>query len=257
MPGDDRRRPTSQGFVDYDRVANRYQQCRALSAEVLDRWASAVRPYLPPGPCRVVDVGAGTGIFAAAWSQWTAATVVAVEPSAGMVQTGRVAHPTVGFVRGVAEALPLPDEWADVVWVSTALHHFLDVDQAIAEFARVLTPDGRVLVRTYVPGRTERDTWASAFPERMKAKWEARVYSEDRLTAIFGAGGFAVTGSDDVLEWTESYGASADWMERMRHADSFLTALTDEEIAEVVAFLRSQPARIRRLELALLVFTRR
>lgn len=54
----------SRGYVDYDSVAAVYQSGRALTSDVLERWGRAVRPYLGDGPIRVVDLGAGTGIFA-------------------------------------------------------------------------------------------------------------------------------------------------------------------------------------------------
>jgi hypothetical protein len=43
----------------------------------------------------------------------------------------------------------------------------------------------------------------------------------------------------------------------MRHADSMLTALSDEEIAEGVSRLRSTPARMGRVEVTLFVFEQR
>jgi SAM-dependent methyltransferase len=150
--------------------------------------------------------------------------------------------------------LPLRDACADVVWVSTALHHFADVHRAVHEFARVLGPGGRVLVRTYAPGRTE-ITWLDEFPGR--AKWEARCHTEQQLVETFRPHGFDLTDTRDVLEWTETYADSADWVERMRDADSMLTALTDEEIADGLRNLRSTPTRLVRLELTLFVFTRR
>ena len=73
--------------VDYQRtdVARRYSQGRELPDDVLDRWGAAVRPHLPSRPgLRVLDLGAGTGIFARAWPSWTSCEVVAVEPAAGM-----------------------------------------------------------------------------------------------------------------------------------------------------------------------------
>jgi ubiquinone/menaquinone biosynthesis C-methylase UbiE len=102
--GGQHRASRSQDLVDYERVATRYQEGRSLTADVLDHWGEAVRPYLPSGPMRVVDVGAGTGIFAAAWPRWTDATVVAVEPSVAMVAAGGVADPDVTFVLGMRDA---------------------------------------------------------------------------------------------------------------------------------------------------------
>jgi len=244
----------SQNFVDYERVAARYQEGRSLATGVLDRWREAVAPYLPTGPIRVADVGAGTGIFAAAWPTWADATVVAVEPAAAMAVAGGVHDRDVGYVRATAEALPLRESSTDAVWVSTALHHFADVDEAVREFARILGPRGRVLVRTHAPGRSE-ITWVDQFPGR--AKWEARCYTERQLAEIFGPHGFDLVGAVEVLEGTESFAKSADWVERMRHADSMLTALSDEEVAEGVARLRSTPTRMGRLELSLFVFRQR
>jgi SAM-dependent methyltransferase len=244
----------SQDFVDYARVADRYQEGRSLAADVLDRWANAVEPYLPTGPIRVIDVGAGTGIFAAAWPRWTTAAVVAVEPSAAMVSAGNVDEPGASFVLGVAEALPVSDHCADVVWVSAALHHFADVHQAAEEFARVLGPGGRVLVRAYAPGRTE-ITSLGEFPGR--EKWEARCHTEQQLIGIFRPHGFDLTDAREVLEGTVSYADAADWVESMRDADSLLTALSDDEIAGGLRNLRSAPTRLGRVEFTLFVFTRR
>lgn len=249
MPGDRR----AQGLVDYERVAELYEEGRALPAGVLARWEEAVRAYLPPSTQRVLDVGAGTGIFARAWPGWAPAAVVAVEPSAAMVRVGTQADPGVRFVRAVAEALPVHDGTADVVWVSTALHHFGDVHRAVDELGRVLRPAGRVFVRTYVPGRTEL-SWVDEFPGR--ARWQVRVHTEEELVSLFGGHGFDLVDVRDVLEWTETYAESARWVARMRHADSILTALTDEEIDAGLEVLRSQPSKVARNELTLFVFGR-
>ena len=60
-----------------------------------------------------------------------------------------------------------------------------------------------------------------------------------------------------MLEGTESYAKSADWVERMRDADSMLTALSDQEIAEGVRKLRATPTRMGPVEVTLFVFERR
>jgi ubiquinone/menaquinone biosynthesis C-methylase UbiE len=252
--GEQHRASRSQDFVDYESVATRYQQGRSLAADVLDRWGDAVKPYLPARPIRVADVGAGTGIFAAAWPRWTDASVVAVEPSAAMAAAGGLDDPEVTFVLGTAEALPLRDGSVDVAWVSTALHHFADVHEAVRELARVLGRGRRVLVRTYAPDRTE-ITWLDALPGR--AKWAARCYTEQQLIELFRPHGFDLIDALEVLEGNESYAKSADWVERMRDADSMLTALSDEEVAEGVRRLRATPTSMGRVEVTLFAFEQR
>lgn len=198
----------------------------------------------------MADVGAGTGIFAAAWPRWSAETVVAIEPSEEMIRTG--GHP-VGYVRGLAEELPLASGSVDVVWVSTALHHFFDMGQAVAELGRVLCDDGRVLVRTLLPERTTR-SWFDLFPGRSKAL--ARCLGLDELVALFGPHGFVTSHVEEVLEGTFSFAETADWVEQMQHADSMLTALTGDEIADGVRALRSTPLEEVRVEMSLVVFER-
>ena len=89
----------------------------------------------------VLDVGAGTGI----WTALLAAqdrTIIALEPNTAM----REAAPAlkhVSWQAGTAEATALPDASAAVITVAQAFHWFR-ADEALAEFARVLVPGGRL-----------------------------------------------------------------------------------------------------------------
>jgi len=240
-------------LVDYEAMAPRYRSGRALSDEVLDRWGAAVRPHLAPLPdraVRVADVGAGTGIFAAAWPRWAEATVVAVEPTPGMIAEG---DPSVSYVRGRAEGLPVASRSIDVVWVSTALHHFTDQARAIAELDRVLDDGGRVMVRTFLPERSGM-RWFAAFPGRERAM--ARCIGLDPLSDLLGVAGFVLHHVGEVTERTLRFVETADWVERMRHADSLLTALTDDEVDEGIRVLRATPDERTTAELSLVVFER-
>lgn len=76
--------------------------------------------------------------------------VVALEPSAGMVARAAVnginAGVHVALVRGIAERLPFGDRSFARVLCESALDHVADPPRAIAEMARVLRPDGRLLI---------------------------------------------------------------------------------------------------------------
>ena len=110
-------------WVDYDELAAVYDRDRAVPLEALEPWRVALAAYLPPASgLPVLDLGAGTGLFAVAIAQWFGTGVVAVEPSEGMRRHARAtrAHPRVAYVGGLGEQLPLRDGCCDSAWLSTS-----------------------------------------------------------------------------------------------------------------------------------------
>ena len=100
----------------------------------------------------VVDVGSGTGDTVVRFAHAVGPTgrAVGVEPNPALreVAAGRAdaAGAAAEFVDGGADELPLADASVDVVTCERVLQHLDDPDAAIAEFARVLRPGGRVVV---------------------------------------------------------------------------------------------------------------
>lgn len=95
----------------------------------------------------VVDVGCGTGSVALLAQELVGpqGEVVAVDPSAGMLEVARengVRWP----VRARGEALPLADGRFDHLNMGYALRHVDDLIATMREYLRVLRPGGRVLL---------------------------------------------------------------------------------------------------------------
>jgi SAM-dependent methyltransferase len=77
----------------------------------------------------VINVGAGTGSYE------PPQTALAVEPSQTMIsQRSPDAAPA---VRGIAEALPMPDKQVDAALAVLTVHHWSDLEAGIAELKRV------------------------------------------------------------------------------------------------------------------------
>src|SRR5439155_5695478 len=78
---------------------------------------------------RLVDVGSGPGV-AARRAAVLGAEVVAVDPAAVMLRVGRLANRANGlrYAHGPAQALPVADRWASVVWSLATVHHWPDID---------------------------------------------------------------------------------------------------------------------------------
>ena len=60
----------------------------------------------------------------------------------------------IAYVAGAAEALPVPDDDATVVWSIATVHHWADLDAGLDEVRRVLAPGGRFVAieRQTTPG---------------------------------------------------------------------------------------------------------
>lgn len=95
----------------------------------------------------VVDVGCGPGT-AARLAARRGARVTGVDPSSTMLRIARVVTPKrapITWGEGTAEDLPVSDGSATVLWALATVHHWQDVDKAVAEARRVLAPGGRLI----------------------------------------------------------------------------------------------------------------
>jgi len=172
------------------------------------------RPDYPPAALailqvaagdRVVDVGAGTGIFSRqlAWS-YPDARIVGVEPGADMRSTAEAAAtdvPNLSFVAGSAEALPFPDSGLALVTAATAAHWF-DRPRFYAEAFRALRVGGRIAIVQSI-----RRFWESPFLAAYEALHEDTVPGYRRGTFPAGTGGFAAIDAFGELRRHEATGA--------------------------------------------------
>lgn len=95
----------------------------------------------------VVDIGCGPG-NAARLAARRGAQVTGIDPAPAMLRVARaVTRATMGVVwtEGSAEAIPVPDASATVVWSLATVHHWRDVGQGLSEVLRVLRTGGRLL----------------------------------------------------------------------------------------------------------------
>lgn len=98
----------------------------------------------------VIDIGAGTGIAAYAFARTGVQHVYAIEPD----PSDEVGRGAINRLRGdlpvtpidaLADAIPLADGSADIVYLRQVLHHLPDLMAAIREIARLLKPGGLML----------------------------------------------------------------------------------------------------------------
>jgi SAM-dependent methyltransferase len=180
----------------------------------------------------LVDIGAGTGAFAAAFSDWFDLSVLAVEPSAAMRdQIPRT--PAIQVLEGNASALPLPDQSADAAWLSNVIQHIPDLGVAVHEIRRVLRPGAPVLIRAGMshqgfPGRYDGIENVRWFPET--ARTVDTFPSVEETCRAFAAAGFHQDALEQVREtYPSSLADFLDQVDTLRQADSTMRNLTEDE----------------------------
>ena len=210
----------------FGRQARRYAASRIHSeGESLHLVAdlAAVRPSEA-----ALDVGTGAGFTAFALAGACASTV-ATDIAPGMLaEARRLAVERqlegVAFALAAAETLPFADGAFDVVTCRLAAHHFGDVHAALAEFARVLRPGGRlVLCDTLAP----EDGAIAAYQhdlERRRDPTHVRDYSPSRWQQMLAEARFELLRSEalpspqEFEEWVGRAGTSSRLLPGLRRS---------------------------------------
>ena len=221
--------------IAYDSTdAAAFEANRHLTDDGVTAWRAAVTRHLDPRPgMRVLDLGAGTGMWARAFTAWyDHIDVIAVDPAEAM-RARSVFQPV---VPGDAERVPLDDGSVDAVWISTVIHHVPDLTRAARELRRVLRPGGRVLIRSAFAGRHQAITLFRYFPEAVRVL--DSYPSVIDVEAAFGTAGFVTVGLEAVPQVSApSLREAAAALRREAHTP--LQLITDDEYAAGLARLRA------------------
>jgi len=211
--------------IDYDAIAHLYDEPRRdhppdsrLESFVAERRTTALR---------VLDVGCGTGKqLAANRARFSGIVPVGVDRSAGMLRIARARDPSVAWIRGDAQALPLSSSAFDYVTNQFSYPHIADKTRFVNEVFRILRPGGRFVL-------TNIDPWAMAgwilyryFPDG-RALDERDFLPRDSLVRLLSTAGFTgvtVTATDRSTD--EDLATYLPYVSQ-RHTASQLLAISD------------------------------
>jgi demethylmenaquinone methyltransferase/2-methoxy-6-polyprenyl-1,4-benzoquinol methylase len=132
----------------FDRVAPRYDLANTVLSLGQDgHWRRVTAAAARPEGAHVLDVAAGPGNVAVELVRQGAEHVTALDLSFNMLWEGaRQGHVGITWINGDALALPFDDATFDAVTISFGLRNVPDPEVALAEFARVTRPGGRLVV---------------------------------------------------------------------------------------------------------------
>ncbi|MEU8185937.1 class I SAM-dependent methyltransferase [Micromonospora carbonacea] len=210
------------GVVPRPRPDRRSAALHRAQVAVLARHAARRRPLA------VVDVGSGRRCWGERLVAEFGGPVVGVDRDRGpRVRSGCEA------VLARAEALPLADRSVDLVVMVQTAHHLADRRRAFAEAARVLRPDGVLLVADAVGA-----TWHELFPTALAAA-RRRMPDETEVRDEAASAGLCLA-ARDRLPLAPARRAS----EIQVLVAAAVTQQIDTEIAAGLAALAADPERI-------------
>jgi ubiquinone/menaquinone biosynthesis C-methylase UbiE len=150
----------------------------------------------PAGEATILEIGAGTGLFAAAFAQRAPHVVVyAADMADQMLEWMRLNRPEVADeriipVKASEVGLPLPDEMADAAYMINLHHELAEPAASYAEAFRLLKPGGRMLVVDWAPRETPKGP-----PLEVRARPEY-------VAELLGDAGFTnICVNDERLPW--------------------------------------------------------
>jgi ubiquinone/menaquinone biosynthesis C-methylase UbiE len=180
--------------MDYDatEIPRVYDKGRDHGPQLLELWMDAVASHIEKSAIHtILDLGCGTGRFSEALATRFNAEVIAIDPSTKMLDQARSkkVDPRVRYEHGSGEAIPLPNNSVDLIFMSMSFHHFQDPSLASRECRRVLRERGKVFVRTGTRERISSYPYVEFFPETLPIMNEV-LPSSSLICEIFATAGF-------------------------------------------------------------------
>lgn len=230
--------------MDYDttEIPTSYDLGRDHGPAVLELWMNVVSTYVSERVRTILDLGCGTGRFSEALAARFDADIIGIDPSSKMLERAgnKRLDPRVRYESGCGEAIPLPDDSVDLVFISMIYHHFDDPYQAAREIRRVLRDGGIAFLRAGTSERISSYPYVDFFPET-RPILKRCLPTAASMRAVFEAAGFSTITSDVVTqEIAPNYNAYAEKLSA--GADSVLIQLSPSEFEHGMTALQVHAA---------------
>lgn len=172
----------------YDRRAEEYATAAGRLEQMDPRDVAVITTWRDETAGALLDAGCGPGHWTALLAQG-GRSVFGVDLSEGMIARARAAHPALSFAVGSFRELPQRSASLGgiLAWYSLIHTPPAEVPAILAEFARVVTPGGGLLLGFFEGEPSE------PFAHAIAPAW---FWSVDALSALIQDAGFSVVRSE-------------------------------------------------------------
>jgi ubiquinone/menaquinone biosynthesis C-methylase UbiE len=248
--------------LSFDRIVDTYDQTRG-GLRVGRTFAEAVEQHIVPPPARIVELGVGTGLVALPLTE-RGYTVLGVDLSPKMIA---VAQERIGsrVTVGDASRTPIASASCDAVVAARVLHVVGDPGAVLADTARMLRPDGRLVV--ILAGSSGQDP-RNDIGEATRDMHSGRLRGPNAETVVdlahaTGALDFVEQGLTRALEYDETPREHAErirnrsWSGFWEISDETWARTAEPAIERLLALPEPDRPRRRQRSQRVIVFTRR
>jgi ubiquinone/menaquinone biosynthesis C-methylase UbiE len=237
--------------IDFHAAENRYTYAHRQVDRV---WKEMVQDIVAVQGKQVVDIGCGGGLYTAAFAEMGAAEVTGVDFSLEMLKSAGEQcreYPHVLFKQGDALQTGLPSEAYDIVLERAVTHHLKqgDLPDCFAEALRLLRSGGTLIVQNRTPADYSlpgsqthiRGYFHERYP-RLRAIEVGRRADSAVMVAALQQAGFQGIEERYLWEVKDVHGDVESLAENLlqRKDRSILYELTDEELQDLVSYIRQQ-----------------
>ena len=245
-------------YEDYERTSRSYDRTRVpIGGEIIIGCLAGHEK--PLGELVVLDAGCGTGAYARLVVDHVG-RVEAMDRNRAMLGVARAklrdqaGQGRVGFNQGSITELPFDDVSFDAVMVNQVFHHLGDESeagfprhrQAMTEFARVLSPGGRLIVNSCSHTQLRDGCWYGHLVPRAAAAMRRRFMPLDELRRALVEAGFALRGAfvpvDAVCQGSAYFDGLGPLDKAWRDGDSLWALAGKAELARAQARVRELAA---------------
>jgi ubiquinone/menaquinone biosynthesis C-methylase UbiE len=231
--------------MDYDStdIPVVYDRGRDHGPEVLQLWMNFVASCVGKQRLHtILDLGCGTGRFSESLAAHFDAEVVGIDPSEKMLEQARrkLRDRRVRYELGCGEAIPLPNDSVDLIFMSMAFHHFNDQKLAVRECRRVLRDGAVAVLRTGTRERIPSYPYVEFFPESRPIMKDC-LPTETSVREVFESAGFSAVSSSVVIQKIAPDYAT--YVEKLSAgADSVLAQLSATDFRAGIESMRAHAA---------------
>ncbi|HKY23401.1 MAG TPA: methyltransferase domain-containing protein, partial [Vicinamibacterales bacterium] len=190
----------------------------------------------------ILDLGCGTGRFSESLAAHFNAEVVGIDPSKKMLDQAqrKLRDHRVRYLLGSGEAIPLPNDSVDLIFMSMSFHHFKDQMLAARECRRVLRDGAVALLRTGTRERIPSYPYVEFFP-KSRPIMEDCLPTEALVREVFESAGFSTVSSEVVIQKIAPDYAT--YVEKLSAgADSVLAQLSPADFTAGIEAMRTHAA---------------